>query len=213
LETWSRRDHCEFFSTWGFPYFNLTANVDLTAFYPFVKHNNLSLNLATIYVIARGANAVPEFRQRIRENSVVEHDVVHPSSTVLLDNDLFSFCPLEYVEDFSEFAAKAAQRIARVKARIELADVHGQDDMLYMTAIPWVAFTSFMHPLELNQTDSVPRFAWGKFFKVSDSWLMPLNVQVHHALINGLHVGRFFTAVQEYLLQPESVLGKQRSVA
>jgi chloramphenicol O-acetyltransferase type A len=76
-----------------------------------------------------------------------------------------------------------------------------------MTAIPWVSFTSFMHPLDLSPVDSVPRFAWGKFFADGELLKMPLSVQAHHALMDGLHVGRFYEIVQDYLHHPGSVLG------
>ncbi len=36
---------------------------------------------------------------------------------------------------------------------------------------------------------------------------MPLSVQGHHGLMDGVHVGRYFAAVQDYLLGPETVLG------
>ncbi len=76
-----------------------------------------------------------------------------------------------------------------------------------MTAIPWVSFTSFTHPTHLNPSDTVPRFAWGKFFEESGSLKMPLAVQVHHALMDGVHVGRFYAAVQEYLSEPGFLSG------
>jgi chloramphenicol O-acetyltransferase type A len=75
-----------------------------------------------------------------------------------------------------------------------------------MTAIPWVSFTSFMHPLSLP-VDSVPRFAWGKLFKDGQSSKMPLSVQAHHALMDGLHMGRYYETVQGYFHQPGSGLG------
>jgi chloramphenicol O-acetyltransferase len=37
---------------------------------------------------------------------------------------------------------------------------------------------------------------------------MPLNLQVHHALLDGVHVSRFLLRVQEYLSDPDSVLGE-----
>jgi chloramphenicol O-acetyltransferase type A len=61
-------------------------------------------------------------------------------------------------------------------------------------------------PLHLG--DSIPRYAWGKFFQDGDSLKMPLCVEVHHALIDGAHVGKFYTAVQDYLQQPEVMLGE-----
>jgi chloramphenicol O-acetyltransferase type A len=37
---------------------------------------------------------------------------------------------------------------------------------------------------------------------VSGKTLMPLSVQGHHAVVDGLHVGRFYDAFQKLLDQP-----------
>jgi len=208
LETWSRSEHFKVFSAFDHPHFSMCANVDLTTFYPVVKQRGLSSNVAIVYVIARAANAIPEFRYRIRAGKVVEHEIVHPATTILTDDDLFTFCTFDYTEDFSLFAARAAEQIAYVKEHLTLEDEPGRDDLLFMTAIPWVSFTSFMHPLHLDPVDSVPRFAWGKFFEDGKFLKMPLSVQAHHALVDGVHVGRYFAEVEDYLHHPGSVLGE-----
>ena len=208
MQTWSRREHFKVFSAFDHPHFGLCANVDLTTFYPVVKQRGISFNVATVYVLARAANAIPEFRYRIRPGEVVEHEIVHPATTILTDDDLFTFCTFDYTEDFSLFAARAAEQIAYVKEHLTLEDEPGRDDLLFMTAIPWVSFTSFMHPLHLHPVDSVPRFAWGKFFEDGKFLKMPLSVQAHHALVDGVHVGRYFAEVEDYLHHPGSVLGE-----
>jgi len=186
----------------------MCANVDVTGFYPVIKQRGISLNVAIVYVLTRAANAIPEFRYRIRSGGVVEHEIVHPSTTILTNEDLFSFCTFDYVEDFSLFAARAAEQIAYVQEHPTLENVPGKDDLLFMTAIPWVTFTSFMHPMHLHPADSIPRFAWGKFFEDGKFIRMPLNVQGHHALMDGIHVGKFYTEVQECLDHPGLVLGE-----
>jgi chloramphenicol O-acetyltransferase type A len=209
LETWSRREHFRVLNAWDYPHFSLCANVDLTAFYPVVKRRGISFNVATVYVLARAANDIPEFRYRIRDNEVVEHEIVHPYTTILTDEDLYSICRIDYSEDFISFAVRAAEQIAYVKEYPTVENEPGQDNVLYLTAIPWVSFTSFMHPLDLDPADSVPRFAWGKFFKDGEFLKMPLSVQAHHALMDGIHMGRFYTKVQDYLDHPGSVLGEE----
>jgi len=60
----------------------------------------------------------------------------------------------------------------------------------------------------MDPVDSVPRFAWGKYFEEGQFLKMPLSVQGHHALMDGLHMGRYYAEVQEYLHEPEFVLGE-----
>jgi len=62
--------------------------------------------------------------------------------------------------------------------------------------------------MPLHPGDSIPRYAWGKFFQDGDSLKTPLCVEVNHALIDGAHVGKFYTTVQDYLQQPEVMLGE-----
>ncbi len=206
LQSWPRRQQYEHFSTYDHPHFGLCANVDLTTFYPAVRGRGFSITVGIVYALARAANAIPEFRYRLRPGAVVEHEAVHPSFTVLTEGELFSFCTADYLDDFATFAAGATERIAYVQAHPGLADEAGRDDYLFMTAIPWVSFTSFQHPMHLQPADSVPRFAWGKFFQDGESLRMPLDVQVHHALMDGVHVGRFYQQVQDYLHHPDLVL-------
>lgn len=208
IQTWSRREHFELFSTFNHPHFNMCVNVDLTSFHPYVKEKGFSLTTAIVYVIARAANAIPEFRFRMRDGEVVEHEIVSPSVTILADNDLFSFCTIDYIRNFGEFARRAARQIAAVKDQPTLKNQPGRDDLLFMTAIPWVSFTSFTHPMRLHPADSIPRFAWGKYFEEREFLKMPLSVQAHHALMDGIHMGKFYAELQEYLFCPHFVLSE-----
>lgn len=206
LSTWPRRKHFEVFNAFDYPHINVCANVEITALPAFVKQRSLSLNITLIYLFARVANAIPEFRQRIREGQVVEHDVVHPSSTIMTDGDLFSFCTIPYVADYAVFARQAAAIIEQTKQQPRIEDEPGKDDLLFMSSLPWVSFTALQHPIHMHPVDSVPRITWGKFFAEGAALKMPLSVQVHHALLDGIHVGQYYVQVQEYLDQPERLL-------
>lgn len=207
IETWPRREHFRVFDAMDYPHFSLCANVDVTALHAAAKQRGVSFTVAVTYLVARAANAHPAFRYRIRGGEVVEHEVVHPSATLLRDDELFTFCTIPFAEPFAAFAEQAAACIAHVREHPTLEDEPGQDDLLFMTSIPWVSFTSFMHPIHLHPVDSVPRFAWGKFFEEGAALKMPLSVQAHHGLMDGVHMGRFFATVQDYLHQADDLLG------
>jgi chloramphenicol O-acetyltransferase type A len=163
------------------------------------------LTIAIVYLITRASNAVPAFRYRIRGQNVIEHETVSSGFTILVDDDLFSFCVVDYREDFSEFAANAAAGIAAVRENPWVSHPP-RDDVLYMTAIPWVSFTTILHPMP-QPPDSVPQFAWGKIFQENEFLKMPLAVQAHHAFMDGIHMGRFYDQVQGFLNQPNRQSG------
>jgi chloramphenicol O-acetyltransferase type A len=196
LQTWPRRKHYEFFGAFDHPHFNMCVNVELTGFYRHVKDTGKPFTAAWVYVIASAANAVPEFRQRIRTGKVIEHDLVSPSLTILLPDNLFSFCTIPYSEDFGEFVDRATAAIAWVEEHPILENEPGRDDLLYMTAIPWISFTSFTHPMQLHPADSIPRFAWGRHFPEGSALRIPLSVQGHHALMDGIHMAKFYEQLE-----------------
>lgn len=203
ISTWARREHYELFRQFAQPRFDMCASMDVSAFYPAVKASGASLTVAIVYLIARTANAIPEFRYRLRPQGVIEHEVVHPSATILTGAELFSFCKMPYCEDFAAFHASALERIAYVNAHLNLTEESETDDLLFMTSLPWVSFTSFTHPLPTQPPDSVPRFAWGKITQEGGKWVMPLSVQAHHALLDGLHMARYYALIQEGFDNPE----------
>ena len=199
IETWPRRESYELFRNFGFPYFSITANVDVTVLHTTAKDKKTSFTIGLVYVLSRAANAIPAFRQRMEGDSVVEYEVVYPSITILADNNQFRFCSLRYTEEFAEFAAGAKERIERARKSDSMWPEPDRDDFLFMTSLPWIAFTAMIHPVPLDPPDSIPRFAWGKHEEHDGRISMPLNVQGHHALMDGVHVGRYFELVQELL--------------
>ena len=207
LTGWPRRHHFELYRNFAQPHFGLCAPVDLSSFRPAVQARGLSFTVALVYVLARAANELAPFRWRIRGDQVVEHKRVQPSFTVLTDEELFSFCTVPYSPEFETFAAAATAQIAHVRAHPTLEDEPGQDDLLFMSAMPWVSFTSVMHPQPTPAADSVPRIAWGKFGPDGRRLTMPLAVQAHHALMDGLHAAQYYQRVQAYLDRPAEALG------
>lgn len=206
MATWPRRELFAFFNALDYPHFNLCANVDVTAFHATVKRTQTPLTLAIVYALSSAANSIPGFRQRIHGQQVVEYAAIDPSMTIPAANELFSFCTMAYHAQFSRFAEEAAEAIERSRRAPSLSDA-GREDLFFMSSIPWVSFTSLSHPIHLRAVDSVPRFTWGKISESGGALAMPVSVQVHHALMDGLHLGRFFERVQALLDAPQETLG------
>jgi chloramphenicol O-acetyltransferase type A len=189
-----RRKHFEFFRRMDQPHFSITANVDVTELR---RRGDLKLTPAIVYCLARAANEIPELRRRIRGDEIVEHDVVHPSFAVKTDvSDVFSFCEVPYRASIEGFIADALLRMEERRRSPSFEDEPGRDDYLFMSAIPWVAFTAVTHAMHYHPVDSVPRITWGRVFAAGDRELMPLSIQAHHALVDGQHAGLFFEGAQ-----------------
>jgi chloramphenicol O-acetyltransferase type A len=206
MNNYKRKKHFDFFIKQDYPHMNLCANVEITRLVDFLKRNEFPFYFSLIYLSIRTANQIKEFRHRIREGKIIEHEVIHPSFSVMAEGDIFSFCTSRYSADFHSFLQNAQAEAEKVKVEPVIEDEPGRDDLVYITCIPWVSFTSISHPMHLHPVDSIPRIAWGKYFKDYGKLLLPFSVQVHHALMDGVHIGRFFKTFQELLDEPEKML-------
>ena len=207
IEAWERRDHYLFFKDFENPFFNICADVDITRTLYFTRDNQLSFFVAALYLSVKTANSIKEFRFRIRDEQVIVHEVVHPSSTVLNTDNTFSFCYFSYDADFSRFNQSAAEILKMHKKGFKNLTSEGhRDDLIYYSVIPWVSFTSFANPKQRGNKDSIPKIVFGKYFEDGKRIKMPVSVEVNHALVDGFHVGRFFEEFQGQLERPERSL-------
>lgn len=158
--------------------------------------------ISILYASTKTANSIKEFKLRIRGDKVIEHETVNPSFTIITDEEVFSFCRSNYTDNFNEFKTNTLKEIEKVKNNISIEDEPGQDDLLYITSIPWVSFTNITHPIQMNPVDSIPRIAWGKYFEEGGNIKLPISVDVHHALVDGVHIGQYFNIIQEIIDNP-----------
>ena len=201
LDAWPRRAHFELFRTYEHPFFNVCAEVDVSAAVRRCRASGgPSFFLATFHASLGAANDVAELRYRIRGDGVVVHNVVHGGSTVLLSDERFAFGYFDYDPDFDAFARSAGAVLAEVLAAGGPLDPRDdRDDLLHYSVLPWIAFTSFAHARRHRTDDSVPKVVFGRRHGPAGAERMPVSVEVHHALADGIHVARFYERFQARL--------------
>ena len=203
LANWPRRDTFEFFRGFDKPYFNICTTLDVTNLLAFLRPRpDLSVSLAYHYFALRVANEIESFRYRLKDGKVLVHDVIHAGTTVLLPNESFIMAYFDYEQDFEKFMSAAMPAVEAARAAGTFSPRSNDEPRIHFTVLPWVSFTSFSHARNWGREDSVPKIAFGKFTKENDRVFLPISVEVHHALMDGLHVGRYLDRMQEMLLNP-----------
>jgi len=129
--------------------------------------------------------------------------VVNGGTTVLLPNESFAYAYFDYHPDFDKFVSEAARAVDIVRTESGPLKPTMRDDLIYFTTLPWFSFTSFAHARTKGRGKSIPRIVFGKFTKENERLMLPISVEVHHALMDGLHVGRFLTRLEAALAEPE----------
>lgn len=199
LASWPRAEHYRFFRRYEHPWFNICAAVNVA---PLVRRRTAggpSFSVAALHASLLAANEIEEFHYRIRGKDVVVHDVVHGGSTVLREDGTFGFAYFDFHPDLEAFAGptEAALRAGRSVAPLDAADE--RDDLIHYSIIPWVAFTSFSHARRLDPDHATPKIVFGRRHGEPGAERMPVSVEVHHALMDGIHVGRFFERFQHHI--------------
>jgi chloramphenicol O-acetyltransferase type A len=207
ISTWGRRDLFEFFRTYENPYFNICGQLDVSKLLDFLQSKpGVSPTLTYHYLALRAANEIEPFKYRLRNDQVLVHDVIHGGTTVLLPNESFTFAYFDYQIEFDKFVQDAQASVAAVKRGDTPFEPLDGDDRIHFTVLPWVSFTSFAHARNKTRAISVPKIAFGKFMRNNERTYLPTSVEVHHAMMDGLHVGRFFNRMEEMLAEPAAYL-------
>jgi chloramphenicol O-acetyltransferase type A len=121
---------------------------------------------------------------------------------VLLANETFTLAYFDYEANFKKFIDQAERAVSDVLLGDGAFRPDPRDDRIHFTTLPWLSFTSFSHARNWKREDSIPKIAFGKFIKEHGRTLLPFSVEVHHALMDGLHVGRYLTRLEEALAEP-----------
>ena len=201
-----REKHFHFFKNMDQPHFSLTAPIEVDPLLTYLKQKALPLTPVLVYLISKTANQLPTFRQRIRGAQVIEHDCVHPSFTVRTRaSSVFSFCSVKFDSKFPAFLSTCQAEMERIQDTPVFEDEPDRDDYLFLSALPWIPFTHLQHAMHYSPVDSVPRIAWGKYTPSDQKMKMPLQVQAHHALVDGIDMGRFFETFQAYCQHPDGI--------
>jgi chloramphenicol O-acetyltransferase type A len=198
-----------FFRNAHVPRWGLTARVDvapLLAALPAWRAAVAGLTpfVAYHHAVLRAANSVPALRQRLLQHGgAVEWPTLDASPTVLRSDESFAIALLPYAPRLRDFAEPALAAVAAAQQPGTPWSISSEPSgELHMTTLPLVAFTHFSHARRTAFDDATPSLALGKFQRDASSCWMPVNLEVHHALVDGLHVGRFFQALEALLAEP-----------
>lgn len=196
LSASGRQKQYEYFLSLQNPHVSLTVNCDISRLMQVTKEQNFPFFLTLLHCVIGAANAVPELRQRIRGQEVVEYENCLSSHTVSLPDGGYCYCELDCSKPLEEFLPYAQEAVERAKTAASLDDGEDSGRLFFVTCVPWLSFTS-LHLPTADAKDSNPRISFGKYFEQEGKTLLPVQLQVHHGLVDGIHIARFYQGIEE----------------
>lgn len=199
INTWNRKEHFLFFSQMEEPFFGVTIAVDCTKAYKKAKELGISFFSYYLHKTLVAVNSIEPFRYRIAENEVYIFDRIDASATILREDKTFGFSLIEFDENVLEFAEITKREIARIQTTTGLLTREYPENLIHFSALPWINFTSFSHARSFTWPDSCPKISFGKMMDENGKKTMSMSLHVHHALMDGYHVGEFISLLEKLM--------------
>lgn len=198
LDSWKRKEYFEhYFSAIPCTY-SITTKLDITK----IKERKLRLYPTMLHCLATVVNRHEEFRTAFNDSAELGiYSDIHPCYTIFhKDTETFSNLWTEYVPNFEEFCKAYESDLLMYGANQHMwAKPNIPPNSFTVSMIPWMTFEGFNLNLQKGYEYLLPIFTMGKYYRQDNRILLPLAVQVHHAVCDGFHVCRFVNELQELL--------------
>ena len=178
---------------------SMTVDLDVSRLLNSLHKRGLSFYPAMIWMVTRVLNAHDEFRYGWDDrNRLVLWERIEPYyADFRPDRQTF----VKLVTPFDPDPALFHRRFLKDRKRYAALDHFDQMDVppntFDISCLPWIRYRSFdMHIFD-SGTYLGPVVTWGKYEPVEERVLMPLSLNIHHAVADGFRLSRFFLELQE----------------
>lgn len=198
FNTWTRGKLFQFYMEEMRVVMSLTVDLDVTALAAYGRERGLKFYPSMIWAVSRVVNSHDEFKYGWDEDgNLVQWDVVSPSyADFHREDENFTKLVTPYAEDLFEFHARFLRDRERYREVRAIVD-HQPPNHFDVSCLPWVRYRHFdVHVFDEGKF-LAPVITWGKYERERGKLVMPLTMNIHHAVADGFHLSRFFREVQE----------------
>lgn len=197
IENWKRKEHYSVYRTALKCGFSLTIKLEIASVIQFIKVRNYKLYPVMIYLIAKAVNTHVEFKMAKKGEKLIVWDRVDPIFTILHpETETFSALSTAYEDDLATFLDQYNKIYEAYEHDLRFSPAPMPENHFNISALPWINFEGF----NLNIADFTdyfsPSFTLGKYQKVGEEVFIPLAIQVHHAVCDGIHVAKLIDTLQ-----------------
>ena len=155
-----------------------------------------------IWLLTQTVNPMPEFRTALTDEGLGIYDKMHPAYTIFnRESKTFSGIWTEVTSDYGEFLKAYEADTAAFSSSLGFEPKPNRPPNSFdISMVPWFTFSAFQINVFGEGKYLLPIFTMGKFFDWNGKRMMPLAIQVHHAVCDGYHVGKFIELLQEKIL-------------
>ena len=162
---------------------SLTADIDVTKLIEFTKNSGLKFYPSMIWVVSNSWD---------KDGNLIKWNFISPSYTDFhKEDENFTKLVTVFSDDLFEFHNRFM--VDKEQNKYKRAFVENQPSNFFdVSCLPWIRYKHFDVHVFDEGIFLAPVMEQGKY-------LMPLTMNIHHAVADGFHLSRFFIEVQELI--------------
>ena len=198
FEKWNRKELFTLYTTSLKVSMNLTVELDVAKIVNFSKSNGYKFYPCMIWAVSSVVNAGDEFKYAFKDGKLIKWNYVSPSYTDFNnETKTFSKFVSEFSPDFKTFYNTVENDRKKYKNLVGFAK-NQPENVFDVTCIPWVNNKNFTMHVE-TEMRFFPIVSWGKFIKKGKKYVMPVTLDLNHAVGDGYNASIFFKNLQDFI--------------
>lgn len=197
-EKWPRREYFDHYYSEIPCTYSMTVNLDITN----IIEKKYRLYPVLLHALAVSVNRHEEFRTNFdAQGRLGIYQSMHPCYTVFhKDTQTFSNIWTPFDEDLEVFS-RSYERDLELYGAVQQMHAKPQTpaNVFPVSMLPWETFTAFNLNLPKGCSYLPPIFTIGRYYQQDGKILLPLALQLHHAVCDGFHACRLCNEVKAYL--------------
>lgn len=208
FDKWDRRDCFNHFISIAQSTYSITVNIDISKLLEFTKINNYKFYPVFTWIVTKAINNHIEFKMSYDEDGRLGYyDYIFPDYAVIDDKTkIMDSLSTPFNNDFKEYYNNMICDMMDYKN--EGKHIRRFSNFFVVSCMPWINYSSFCVMNESDNHFLFPMVTWGKYIneKASGKFIMPLTLQVHHAVADGYHCSLFYDDINKMVKNPNMYL-------
>lgn len=178
-----------------------TVKMDVTKVLEKCYNEKLNFQAVMLHRIYRAINQVDNFKYDLLDGKLIKWDKIVPTfSSMNKNNKLFFTLYADMQEneiDYNEVYKDTVNKYATSTTIVPQGELPG--NVFNVSCIPWLHFEHFSSNSKSMENNIVKMITIGKYEQVNDRYVLPITLQVSHAVVDGYHASLFFEKLREEL--------------
>lgn len=200
MQLFDRADYFHYFMSVGTT-IEFTAKVDVTKVVEKCKNDKLNFQAVMLYRLYKVVNTIENFKLDILENKLIKWNEIVPTFSSMNENSKLFFTLYADMQkncvDYNEHYQKTVEKYADSTTIVPQGNL--PENVFNVSCIPWLHFEHFSSNTKIVESQVVKMITFGKYEQIDGCFVLPLTIQISHAIADGYHVALFFEKLQKEL--------------